>query len=348
MKIENTEISSESVYFIAEAGVNHNGNIKTAKRLIDAAVESGADAIKFQTFRAEYSVSENQSKTDYQKEATKSEENQYEMLKRLELTKEEHKLLIKYCESKEITFLSTPAAHPFNVDLLMDLDVAAIKIGSSDITNRILLERCATCGVPLIISTGMSTLEEINDAYHAIQSINEKVEVAFLHCVSEYPTELFDTNLRSLRLMKEELETPIGFSDHTLSLRVPGFAVSAGATIIEKHLTLDRELSGPDHQASLEPSELDEAVSIAREAVKTRGGYQKAPTSNEENMKSEIRRSLHLSRDVKTGEELTKNMLLVKRPNDGASAMRYKEFLGKEFRHNKSEGDPVTSTDFKS
>lgn len=345
MKIDNVTISKDSVYFIAEVGVNHNGDIETAKRLIDAAKRSGADAVKFQTFKARHSVSEGQEKADYQKENTTSTETQFEMLKRLELTSEDHKELKSYCDSNDITFISTPAAHPSNAELLIGLDVAAIKIGSSDLTNKILLERCARANIPLVISTGMSTLEEVKAAHRVITSTNRDVEVAFLHCVSEYPTALEDVNLRSIGLLDNELKTPVGFSDHTTSVRTPAYAVSAGATIIEKHLTLDQEMSGPDHQASLEPPQFRDSVSYAREAATARGTFEKKPTKSEETMAQEIRRSLHLSRAVEAGEELTKDMLVVKRPNDGSSAMKYEELVGKSFRWDMSEGDPVTESD---
>jgi len=252
----------EPCFIIAEAGVNHNGSIELAKKLIDAAKDAGADAVKFQTFKTENVVVKDAQKAEYQKETT-GEGSQYEMIKKLELTEEDFRELADYAKEKDIMFLSSPFDKE-SVDLLNELDVPAFKVGSGEITNLPLLRYIAKKEKPIILSTGMSTLGEIEEALDVIRS--EGVEdIILLHCVSNYPARIEDVNLRALGTLKQAFKLPVGFSDHTLGITAPIAAVALGACVIEKHFTLDRNLPGPDHKASLEPEELKEMAKAIRE-----------------------------------------------------------------------------------
>ena len=252
----------EPCFIIAEAGVNHNGSVELAKKLIDAAKDAGADAVKFQTFKAESVVVKDAQKAEYQKETT-GEGSQYEMIKKLELTEEDFRELADYAKEKDIMFLSSPFDKE-SVDLLNELDVPAFKVGSGEITNLPLLRYIAKKEKPIILSTGMSTLGEIEEALDVIRS--EGVEdIILLHCVSNYPARIEDVNLRALGTLKQAFKLPVGFSDHTLGITAPIAAVALGACVIEKHFTLDRNLPGPDHKASLEPEELKEMAKAIRE-----------------------------------------------------------------------------------
>jgi N-acetylneuraminate synthase/N,N'-diacetyllegionaminate synthase len=328
MKIGGTKIGRDSVYFIAEAGVNHNGDIDKALELIDIAAEGGADAVKFQTFRAEYTVT--------------GDDERFEKIKQLELTEDEHRQLVERCRKTDLTFLSTPTSHPANVDLLMNIGTPAIKIGSGEITNKPLLEYSAAQGVPMIVSTGMSTMDEIHAAHDLIRAVNPHIDVAFLHCVSCYPATIDDLNLRKMDLLREELPAPIGFSDHSTSVTVPGFAVARGARIIEKHVTIDKQMSGPDHGMSLEPDELETAVRNARDAARAKGERIRVPIDCEREIIDRARRSLHLTRDVEAGDTFSRDHVAVKRPNVGLSPMRIDQFIGAEYTRAVASGEPLT------
>lgn len=304
----------EQCFIIAEAGVNHNGEIKLAKKLIEVAKNAGADAIKFQTFKAENLVIKKAEKAEYQKDTTE-EGTQYEMIKSLELSEKEFRELANYAEKRDIMFLSSPFDKE-SVDLLDRLDVPAFKIGSGEITNFPLLKYIAKRRKPIILSTGMATLGEVEEALNIIRS--EGVDdVILLHCVSNYPAKIEDVNLRAMETLKQAFKLPIGFSDHTLGITAPIAAVALGACVIEKHFTLDRNLPGPDHKASLEPDELKEMVKAIRDTEKALGDGIKKPTKEEEEIKKIARKSIIAKVEIPKGTIITEEMLDVKRPGTG-------------------------------
>ena len=314
----------EPCFIIAEAGVNHNGDINLAKKLIGAAKDAKADAVKFQTFKAENVVIKNAEKAEYQK--TVKEESQYGMLKKLELTEEDFEELAEYAKDKGIVFLSSPFDKE-SVDLLEELDVPAFKIGSGEITNFPLLRYIAKKGKPIILSTGMATLGEVEEALNVIG--DEGVEdVILLHCVSNYPARIKDVNLRAIETLKQAFKLPIGFSDHTLGITASIAAVAFGACVIEKHFTLDRNLPGPDHKASLEPDELKEMVQTIRDVEKALGTGMKRPAKDEEEIKKVARRSIVAKVDIPEGAIITEDMLDVKRPGTGVEPRYMKKIVG--------------------
>lgn len=314
-------------YIIAEAGVNHNGDISTAKKMIDVAVKAGADAVKFQTFRAEQLVCQSAKKADYQMETTDSTESQFEMLKKLELSYSDHVELISYCKKKNIQFLSTP----FDVDSLKMLDrlgVPLIKIPSGEITNYPLLVAAAKTKKPIILSTGMSDLEEIAEAIHVLKA-NGGERIVLLHCNTEYPTPMKDVNLRAMDTMRERFHLLVGYSDHTLGIEVPIAAVALGATVIEKHFTLDKKMKGPDHKASLEADQLKAMVEAIRNIEVALGSKEKSATTSEKKNMEVARKSIVAAGDIKKGEKFSENNLTTKRPGNGISPMKWNEILGK-------------------
>lgn len=338
---------------IAEAGVNHNGSLDLAFQLVDAAVEAGADAIKFQTFKTEHLVTKLAQQADYQKKNLGEVSSQYEMLKKLELSYEEFRLLKQYCAEKDITFLSTPFDLESVDFLIQDLGLNLIKIPSGEITNAPYLYRIASQGVYIILSTGMSTKEEIHHALaflaygfsnnvdvsfdkvkrfyqtdEAKQLLKEKVRI--LHCTTEYPTPYGDVNLNAIDDMREEFQLEIGLSDHTEGIVVPIGAVAKGAKIIEKHFTLDKTLPGPDHKASLEPNELKEMVQSIRIIEMALGEKQKKPTHAELKNKEVARKSLVAAKSIKTGEAFTFDNLTVKRPGTGVEPYYYWDYIGQK------------------
>lgn len=344
MEIDGVQIGPDSSpFFIAEAGVNHNGELKKAKELIDVAVEAGADAVKFQTFTAERLVTPNANKADYQTETT-GEGNQYEMLKRYELDQEAHESLLDYCSEKEITFLSTPFDRE-SADMLKQLGVSAIKLGSGELTNIPLIKHVAGFDLPLIVSTGMGTLEEVKEAYDTIQSVDPRADVVFLHCTSTYPCSPDDVNLRAMETIRKELDVSVGYSDHTVLPETPAFAVAAGASILEKHFTLDSTLPGPDHEASLEPEELDRAVTLVQTATRIRGNPRKQPTESEQENIQTIRKSLHAASDLNSGDLLEEGDVAILRPEEGLSPRWYESVIGTEITRNISQGNPITISD---
>lgn len=316
-----------SVFIIAEAGVNHNGSLELAKKLVDAAKEAGADCVKFQTFISKNIVSKNAVKAEYQKLQTQADESQYDMLKKLELTFGEFVELNEYCKSKDIEFMST--AFDFDsIDFLCSLEMSKWKIPSGDITNLPYLIKIAKLNRPVILSTGMSTVNDINDAINVLKD-NGVVELTVLHCTTEYPTPFNDVNLKAMLAIKDEFGVKIGYSDHTRGIEVPIAAVALGATVIEKHFTLDRNMEGPDHKASLEPNELKAMVDSIRNIESALGDGMKQPTKSEKKNMAIARKSIIAKRHIKLGEIFTEENLTVKRPGDGISPMRWFDIIGK-------------------
>ena len=314
---------------IAEAGVNHNGSIELAKKMIDKAVIAGVDYIKFQTFKAEKLVSVYAEKADYQKEITNVDESQFEMLKKLELDINAHKELIKYCNSKGIKFISTPFDLD-SIDLLFNLGVELFKIGSGEITNYPYLKKIAAKGLPVILSTGMSNLSEVEQALKVlIDNGLQKEQITLLHANTEYPTPFEDVNLRAMLTIQKEFGVKIGYSDHTQGIEVPIAAVALGATVIEKHFTLDKTMDGPDHKASLEPNELTAMVKAIRNIEKAMGDGIKKPSYSEKKNIPIARKSIVASQNISKGGKFTEENITTKRPGTGISPMRWNEVIGK-------------------
>ena len=333
----------ELVFIIAEAGVNHNGSVKLAKKLIDTAKDAGADAVKFQTFKAENVVVKDAQKAEYQKETT-GKGNQYEMIKSLELSEEDFRALADYTRKKDILFLSSPFDKE-SVDLLDELGMPAFKIGSGEITNFPLLRYIAKKGKPIILSTGMSTLGEVDEALNVIKG-EGVVDVILLHCVSNYPAKIEDVNLRAMKTLKQAFKIPVGFSDHTLGITASIAAVALGVCIIEKHFTLDRNLPGPDHRASLEPDELKEMVKTIRNVEKALGDAIKRPTTNEEEIKRVARRSIVAKEDILVGTVITEDVLDAKRPGTGIEPKYMERIIGKKAKVNIKKDDIIAWNDF--
>ncbi|MFW2352988.1 N-acetylneuraminate synthase [Aliarcobacter butzleri] len=318
----------EKVFIIAEAGVNHNGSIDLAKKLIDVASESGADAVKFQTFKAENLVSKNAQKADYQKQTTDKNESQFDMIKKLELDVDTHKELMAYCKSKNIMFLSTPFDHD-SIDLLSDLGLEIFKIPSGEITNLPYLRHIGRLNKKVILSTGMADNGEIEDALDVlIVSGTKKENITVLHANTMYPTPMEDVNLKAMITIGNTFDIAFGYSDHTLGIEVDIAAVAMGACCIEKHFTLDKTMEGPDHKASLEPDELKVMVKAIRNIELALGSCVKKPSKSEiPNMKI-ARKSIVAKMDIKKGELLSENNLTIKRPGNGINPMRWDEIVG--------------------
>ena len=315
------------VFIIAEAGVNHNGSLELAKKLIDVAVESGADAVKFQTFKADKLVSKTAQKADYQKQTTSNDETQYDMIKKLELDENAHRVLISYCKDKEIMFLSTPFDHD-SIDLLISFEMPIFKIPSGEITNLPYLRHIGSLGKEVILSTGMANLNEVQDALEVlIKAGTSKVKITVLHATTEYPCPIGEVNLRAMQTIKAAFGVKVGYSDHTQGIEVPIAAVAMGACVIEKHLTLDRTMEGPDHKASLEPDELKAMVQAIRHIEQALGDGVKRPSESEQKNISVARKSILASRPIEIGETFSDNNLIVKRPGNGISPMRWDEVV---------------------
>ena len=331
------------VIIIAEAGVNHNGDINKAKQLIDKAVEASVDYIKFQTFKTELCISKNAVKADYQIENTQnSSESQLEMVKKLELSFDQFIELEKYCEQKNIKFLST-GFDSESLIFLAQLGVTIAKIPSGEITNLPYLRQVASLFPEVILSTGMATIDEIKDAVKVLTDNGvSKDKITILHCNTEYPTPMEDVNLKAMLHIQRELGLPIGYSDHTLGIEVPIAAVALGATVIEKHFTLDKTLPGPDHKASLEPNELKAMVSAIRNIEKAIGGSGlKEVSKSEEKNKPIARKSIVAATDIKKGDIFTPENLTVKRPGSGISPMQWDEVIGKEAKRDFQEDELI-------
>ena len=315
-----------SSYIIAEAGVNHNGSLELAKNLVDKAKEAGADCVKFQTFIANKIVSKNAAKADYQKKQTESAESQHEMLKKLELSFDDFIELNNYCKEIGIEFLST--AFDFeSIDFLNQLGMQVWKIPSGEITNLPYLIKIAKLNKKVILSTGMSTMREIEDAVNILKDHGAS-ELIILHCTTEYPTPYEDVNLNAMLAIKERFGYEVGYSDHTMGIEVPIAAVALGAKVIEKHFTLDRTMDGPDHKASLEPSELKTMVDAIRNIELSMGTGIKEPADSEKKNIAIARKSIVANQSIKKGDILTETNLTVKRPGDGISPMKWFEIIG--------------------
>lgn len=335
------------VIIIAEAGVNHNGDVSIAKELIDAAAAAGADYIKFQTFIAELNISPSALKAEYQSKNMGGDNSQLEMVKKLQLSLQDHIEIIDYCKVKNIKFATT-AFDPVSQDMLKDFDLDFIKIPSGEITNLPYLRRSAKMNRPLYLSTGMANLDEIEAALNVLISEGaSKEDIIVLHCNTEYPTPLDDVNLLAMLQIKEQFGVDIGYSDHTLGVEVPIAAVALGAKVIEKHLTLNRNLPGPDHRASLEPNELKEMVRMIRNIELTLSGSGvKEPSKSEKKNLEVARKSIHLIVDLKRGDILTEECLIMLRPGDGISPMNLDEVIGKRVNNNLTKGHKLTKKDF--
>jgi N-acetylneuraminate synthase/N,N'-diacetyllegionaminate synthase len=316
---------------IAEAGVNHNGDLNLAKQLIDVAADAGADYVKFQTFKAEKLVSKEAKKAEYQsKNFLEEDDSQFGMLKKLELSEEDHYTLQKYAKEKQIKFLSTGFDEE-SVDFLDQMGMDLFKIPSGEITNYPYLKHIAQKGKAVVLSTGMSTKAEIKEAIDVLLMFGvSKDELTVLHCTTEYPAPLAEVNLKAMVGIGEEFGVKIGYSDHTPGVEVPIAAVALGATVIEKHFTLDRALPGPDHKASLEPGELMYMVQCIRNIELALGSPEKVVTPSEEKNRAVARKSIFLSKDQKKGHKLMEGDLVMKRPGSGISPMQVEQLVGKE------------------
>ncbi|MFP8953869.1 N-acetylneuraminate synthase family protein [Natrialbaceae archaeon A-arb3/5] len=330
-----------SVYFIAEAGVNHNGSVPRAKRMIDIAEDAGADAVKFQSYVAEASVTDQEEKVKYQAQNTQKSESQLEMLRKYELSYEDHCELISYCDGKNIEFLTTVSTIE-SINKVKDLDIPVFKIGSPDLNNYPSLEYVLELETPLIISTGMSNIDEVTECFKFIKEKNSNLNVAFLHCVSDYPANIEELNLKSIQSIREKTSVPVGFSDHSVYPEIPSIAVGFGATIIEKHFTLDKTLEGPDHQASLEPSELEQAITLSRLAMKASGDGIKEPTPSELENRSKVRRSIHVTSDIEPGDIIRKDNIRICRPATGLEPKYWESVINTPAARSLSAGDPLT------
>ena len=328
-----------SVFIIAEAGVNHNGSIKLAKQLIDVAVNAGADAVKFQTFKAADLVIKNAQKAEYQKKTTGSEESQFDMIKKLELNDKSHKELISYCNKKKIMFLSSP----FDIDsikFLYDLGLQIFKIPSGEITNLPYLREIGKLNKKVILSTGMANLEEIKDAIDILKSEGtQKDNITVLHANTMYPTPMRDVNLKAMLTIGETFDINYGYSDHTLGIEVDIAAVAMGAKCIEKHFTLDKNLEGPDHKASLEPDELKSMISAIRNIEIALGSSIKKPTESEISNIQIARKSIVTKTKIKKGDTLNDKNLSTKRPGSGISPMRWDNIVGTKAKKNYNEDE---------
>lgn len=322
----------QHVTIIAEAGVNHNGNMENAFQLIDAAADAGADYIKFQTFKADNLVSKSTKKAEYQIQNTgNKEESQLEMLRKLELSYEEHKQLIAYCHKKNIQFFST-AFDLDSLQYLFDIGLKTVKIPSGEITNLPYLRKAASLFSEVIISTGMASLAEIEDALNVFLSYGiSKDNITILHCNTEYPTPMQDVNLKAMLQIQEVFGTQIGYSDHTLGIEVPIAAVALGARVIEKHFTLDKTMPGPDHKASLDPKELKTMVSAIRNIEKaiSGSGFKEVSPSEQKNI-AIARKSIIALRNIQKGEIFSEENIGTKRPGTGISPMKWDEIIGKK------------------
>jgi len=317
-----------SIFIIAEAGVNHNGSLELAKKLIDVAANAGADAVKFQTFKADKLVSKTAKKAEYQQQTTDASESQYAMIKKLELDIAAHHELIAYCKTKNILFLSTPFDHE-SIELLNDLGMNIFKIPSGEITNLPYLRHIGSLGKKVIMSSGMADLGEIEDALDILAEAGTlKENISVLHATTEYPCPIDEVNLRAMQTIAVAFGIKAGYSDHTNGIEIPIAAAAMGATVIEKHFTLDREMEGPDHKASLEPDELIAMVKAIRNIEKALGNGIKKPSFSEAKNMAVARKSIVAACPIREGESFTAVNIAIKRPGNGISPMRYDEIIG--------------------
>jgi N,N'-diacetyllegionaminate synthase len=325
---------------IAEAGVNHNGDINLAKRMIDVAAEAGVDYVKFQTFKAENLVQRKAKKASYQIDNTDNVGSQFSMLKKLEISNSAHEELIKYCKLKNVKFLST--AFDFESMDFLKNKLDFYKIPSGEITNLPYLEKVAKLGLSVVMSTGMANMQEVRDAFDIlVKNGLKKDDITILHCNTEYPTPMEDVNLTAMLSIKKELDVKIGYSDHTLGIEVPIAAVAMGAKVIEKHFTLDRKMKGPDHKASLEPDELKAMVTGIRNIELALGDGIKKPSKSEQKNILIARKSIVAIQDIKKGDIFTEQNISVKRPGNGISAMKWYDVLGRNADKNYKEDELI-------
>jgi N-acetylneuraminate synthase len=332
------------VYIIAEAGVNHNGNIEIAKKMIEMASLSGCDCIKFQTFTTSKLVIKEAPRAEYQIKNTKNEDSQFEMLKKLELKYEEFLELKNYCDKCNIEFLSTPFDEEA-IKLLEKLNISRYKISSGDITNKYLLKNIAKSNKQVILSTGMSTLGEVEEAVQWIEEEGNH-DIVLLHCTSNYPTPFDEVNMRAMSTLKQSFQYPVGYSDHTEGIEIPILAVALGACIIEKHFTLDKNMEGPDHKASLEPHELKQMVDQIRNVEKALGNGIKKPTQSELSTKDVARKSIVINKEKKAGEVIKLSDIVFKRPGTGILPKYTEEIVGKTLKNEKQKDSMLSLEDF--
>ena len=340
---------NNKVVIIAEAGVNHNGSLETAKKLIDAAADAEADYVKFQTFKADKIVSKSAKKAAYQaRNINDGDDSQYQMLKKLELSEEWHYELFQYARSKGISFLSTGFDEE-SIDFLDQLGIDLFKIPSGEITNKPYLEHIASKRKPIIISTGMANLREINEALEVLETNGVKrCDLTILHCNTEYPTPMKDVNLLAMLSISDKFGVKIGYSDHTLGIEVPIAAVALGAKVIEKHFTLNRDMPGPDHKASLEPGELKAMIKAIRNIESAISGSGiKEPSESEYQNLAVVRKSLHYSSNFEKGHILEKGDLVALRPGSGISPMQIDTLIGKQLVNNTEQFGMVKLSDLK-
>lgn len=328
-----------NTYIIAEAGVNHNGDVKLAKEMILEAKKAGADAVKFQTFVSKNLVSSFAPKAEYQKKTTGQSESQLEMLQKLELSYEYFTLLSQFARELGIDFISTPFDLE-SIDFLMTLQMPFWKLPSGELTNWPYLMKIKQTGMPIILSTGMSTVEEIKEALKVFDSYDRE-DITLLHCNTEYPTPFCDVNLRAMKTLRETFGVRVGYSDHTSGIEVPIAAVALGAEVIEKHFTLNRNMEGPDHKASLEPMELADMIKAIRNIEQAMGDGVKKPSPSEIKNIPVARKSIVASRDIRSGETFTEENITTKRPGDGISPMKWLDVLGKKAKRNFIQDEKV-------
>jgi N-acetylneuraminate synthase len=346
IKIGDKHISKDDPCFIiAEAGINHNGDLQLAKKLVDSAKDAGADAVKFQTFKAEDVVSDKAPLVDYQIQNIGSRKTQLEMLKEYELSYGDFEELKRYCDKRRVIFLSTP--HSWGAADFLEPLVPAYKIGSADITNVPFLKHVAEKRKPVIFGTGMSTLDEVREALNAIYSSGNS-EIIALHCTSRYPCPPEKVNMRAMTSMQNEVDCLVGYSDHTRGLTVPIMAVTLGAVVIEKHITIDRDLQGPDHNASLEPREFKSMVDDIRESEMSMGNSVKIPTSGEIKIRLLTRKSIVTNEDLKEGMKIKQEHLSFKRPGDGLSPAKLNKIIGRRLKRDIKKGEKIKLKDLES
>ena len=332
-------MSKNKTFIIAEAGVNHNGSFELAKQLVDKAVWAGVDCIKFQTFNSKNLVSKNAQKAEYQKKTTDTSESQFDMLKKLELSKEEFIELRDYCNQKGIMFLSTPFDLE-SIDFLASIGVKTWKIPSGEITNYPFLRAIGKRKESVIMSTGMCTLDEVRDALEVLKTFGTN-DITLLHCTTEYPAPYDSVNLKAMQTLQKEFGYRVGYSDHTNGIGIPVAAVAMGATIIEKHFTLDKNMEGPDHKASLEPEELRQMVLSIRNVESAIGDGIKQPSEAEKKNIAIARKSIVAACEIKKGEMFTEKNLTAKRPGNGVSPMKWNTVLGKNAVHDFAEDEII-------
>tara|TARA_B100001173_G_scaffold274867_1_gene254737 strand:- start:197 stop:1246 length:1050 start_codon:yes stop_codon:yes gene_type:complete len=340
------KMAQSKVLIIAEAGVNHNGDFTKAIKLIDVAADAGADFVKFQTFKTENLTSKVSKLANYQyKNISNKNDSQFEMLKKLEIPYNWYPKLVDRCKEKNIEFLST-AFDEESLNNLLDLDISLIKIPSGEITNKPYLEHISKSKKKIILSTGMSNLNEVEIAIKILLSNGQKKkDIVVLHCNTEYPTPFEDVNLNSMIFMKMKLGINVGYSDHSLGIEVPIAAVAMGACVVEKHFTLDKNLEGPDHKASLSPDELKSMVQSIRNIEKSLGSFSKKASRSEEKNIIIARKSIHLKKGIKKGDSINREDLVMLRPGDGISPMGITEVIGKKSLYNLKKGHKLIKSD---